>query len=224
MSSGQARELASMFYAISEAIESEKDLLTKLDGAIGDADHGITMSIGFLAVNSALVRLDMDRCDPSDVLDTAANAFLNAVGASTGPLYATAFLRAAAAVRAYERVDGDFLASMFAAIAKGIKERGKGERGDKTMLDAWLPAAEAAHTACRRGASRIQVLREASRAAAHGADATRAMIASKGRAARVGDRSLGHIDPGAASATIIIDAIGSYFGAGTRAPEVTEIH
>ncbi|MDZ5700114.1 dihydroxyacetone kinase subunit DhaL [Chelativorans sp. M5D2P16] len=212
MSGNQARELASMFYAISEAIEAEKDFLTRLDGAIGDADHGISMSAGFLAVNAALSKLDMDRCAPADVFATAANAFLNAVGASTGPLYATAFLRAAAAARQSERLDGAFLCAMFTAIADGIRERGKGTRGDKTMLDAWLPAAEAAHAARRRGAALSQIAREAAQAAAAGAAATRAMIASRGRAARVGDRSLGHVDPGAASAKIIIEAIGEHFG------------
>lgn len=211
MSGNQAHELASMFYAISEAIEAHEDLLTRLDGAIGDADHGITMSTGFRAVNAALARQDLERCEPSDVFATAGTAFLNAVGASTGPLYATAFLHAAAATRGRERVDGAFLSRMFTAIADGIKERGKGERGEKTMLDAWLPAAEAAEAAHRRGAAVSQMLQEACEAATNGVNATRAMIASKGRAARVGDRSFGHIDPGAASARIIIEAIGNHF-------------
>ncbi|WP_274424762.1 dihydroxyacetone kinase subunit DhaL [Chelativorans sp. YIM 93263] len=211
MSRNQARELVSMFYAISEAIEAERGSLTRLDGVIGDADHGITMSTGFLAVNSALSKLDMENCTPSDVFFTAANAFLNAVGASTGPLYATAFLCAATAVRQHDCVDGRFLCSIFAAIAEGIRERGKGARGDKTMLDAWLPAAEAAHAAYERGASVDQIAREAAEAGAAGAAATRAMIASKGRAARLGERSLGHIDPGAASARIIIETIGVHF-------------
>lgn len=207
MTDGQARQLASMFHAISEAIEEEKDGLSELDGAIGDADHGMTMSIGFLAVNTALARLDLEKSGPSDVLATAANAFLDAVGASTGPLYAAAFLRAAAAVKEHRALDGAFIAAMLSGIAEGIRERGKGQRGDKTMLDAWIPAAEAAHSACDCAMPLQPMLHEIASAAEAGADATRSMIASKGRAARVGERSLGHIDPGAASAKLIIEVM-----------------
>lgn len=207
----QARELALMFYAISQAIEEERDFLTRLDGAIGDADHGITMSTGFLAVNAALSKLEMEQSTPADVFATAADAFLNAVGASTGPLYATAFLHVVKIARENPDIDSAFLCAMYSSIAEGIRYRGKGSRGDKTMLDAWLPAAEAANDAHVRGASRAEVARAAAEAASAGAHATRSMIASKGRAARVGDRSLGHVDPGAASARIITNAIADFF-------------
>lgn len=214
----QARELALMFYAISQAIEEERDFLTRLDGAIGDADHGITMSSGFLAVNAALSKLELERTTPAEVFATAADAFLNAVGASTGPLYATAFLHAGKIARERGEIDSAFLCDMYSSIAEGIRYRGKGTRGDKTMLDAWLPAAEAANEACARGAPRAEIARAAAEAASAGAAATRAMIASRGRAARVGDRSLGHIDPGAASAQIITRAIADFFSETDAAP------
>ncbi len=207
MSATHARELAAVFYGVSEAIEQQKDYLSELDGAVGDADHGITMSIGFLAVNSALSRLDLKSATPSDVLSTAATAFLNAVGASTGPLYATALLRAANAVRGCSRLDRDFVRNLMDAVVAGIAERGKAQRGDKTMLDAWQPAAEAVHVACERGAPMDEMLREMCEAAENGAFSTRSMIASKGRAVRLRERSIGHIDPGAASASIIIRAL-----------------
>ena len=208
MSATQARELAGMFYAVSAGIEEEKDYLSELDGAVGDGDHGITMSIGFRAVNTALSRLELETCSPADVLTTAATAFLNAVGASTGPLYATAFLRAAHAVRERDCIDCRFVSDMLAGMVAGICERGKARRGDKTMLDVWSPAAEAAHNACERGLPMEEMFAEICRAAEKGVLSTRSMMASKGRALRLRERSIGHIDPGAASAAIFIRALG----------------
>ncbi|MDX3924669.1 MAG: dihydroxyacetone kinase subunit DhaL [Shinella sp.] len=209
MSESAARRLIRMFYAISLAIEAEKDRLSELDGAIGDADHGITMSIGFLAVNSELARLDAETARPSEVMSAAATAFLNAVGASTGPLYATGLRRAAQALAARETLDLEDCSAMLHAIASGIRERGKGQRGDKTMLDAWLPAAEAAANAVAEGKPAAAFWQDVMAAAEAGASATRSMIATKGRAARVRERSLGHVDPGAASAVIILRAMAS---------------
>jgi dihydroxyacetone kinase-like protein len=208
-----ARRLIRMFHLISAVIEREKDRLSELDGAIGDADHGITMSIGFLAVNGALARLDLDRTMPADVLSVAATAFLNAVGASTGPLYATAFKRAAQALadREEETLGLAGQAAMLGAIASGIRDRGKGQRGDKTMLDVWIPAAEAAADAAARGDAEAAAWAKILQTAQAGADATRTMVATRGRAARVGPRSLGHMDPGAASAVCILGAMRDAF-------------
>lgn len=211
MSSLQPQVLASMFHAISEAIDEQQDHLSELDGAIGDADHGITMSIGFLAINASLTKLDLAACTTSDVLTTAANAFLNAVGASTGPLYATAFLHAAGALHDRNDLDPDCIYALLNAIAAGIAERGKARRGDKTMLDAWLPAVDAAHAACERGLTLEETLAQIADSAENGARSTRSMVASKGRAVRLGERSIGHVDPGAASAAIIIRAIQKNF-------------
>lgn len=207
MSENAGRLFSTMFQMISAAIEVEKDHLSQLDGAIGDGDHGITMSIGFRAVNAEIGKLDPETADAAEIMATAATAFLNAVGASTGPLYATAFRRAA---KALAETHGDDLirhTAMIRAMATGIAERGKGQRGDKTMLDAWMPAADAAEKAQAATATDTLFWSNVIDAADAGAIGTKSMIATKGRAARLGERSLGHIDPGAASAVIIIKAM-----------------
>ena len=204
-----ARDLIALFGRMRDAIAIERDHLCRLDGVIGDADHGITMSIGFSAVGEALAALDPLGADPTTVFNTAAKSFLNAVGASSGPLYATAFMRAGAAVKGHTTLDRDAIVAVLAAMAKGIADRGKGERGEKTMLDAWLPAAEAAAVAREGGAELEACLAAALAAAEAGAEATIGMVAKKGRASRLGDRALGHMDPGAASAVIILKVLAS---------------
>jgi dihydroxyacetone kinase-like protein len=201
-----AAGLRAIFQAIGDAIEADKGRLSELDGVIGDADHGVTMSIGFTAVNEALAKLDAG-ADPTTVFNTAAKSFLNAVGASSGPLYGTAFMRAGAAVKGKAAIDRDALADCIAAMAKGMQDRGKAERGEKTMMDAWLPAADAIQEAKARGADSVACLEAAAAAAETGAEATKTMLATKGRASRLGERALGHIDPGAASAVTILKAM-----------------
>ena len=200
------RDLVDIFRAIAAAIEATKGRLSELDGVIGDADHGVTMSIGFTAVNEALSKLDTS-ADPTTVFNTAAKSFLNAVGASSGPLYGTAFMRAGAAVKGKAAVDRDALADCIQAMAKGMQDRGKAERGEKTMMDAWLPAADAAQDAKARGDDAVACLESAVAAAEAGAEATKAMLATKGRASRLGERAIGHMDPGAASAVTILKAM-----------------
>ncbi|MGO4622877.1 dihydroxyacetone kinase subunit DhaL [Ensifer sp. 2YAB10] len=212
MSENAVRRLIAMFEAISAAVETEKDHLSELDGAIGDADHGTTMSLGFLAVKAELAKIDVHSAQPSDVMATAAGAFLNAVGASTGPLYATAFRRAAQALAGASELNLATAAAMIDAIGSGICERGKGQRGDKTMLDAWLPAADAAAAALADKKTRAEFWSDVVAAADAGANATRSMVAAKGRAARVRERSLGHVDPGAASAVVVIRAMAATLG------------
>ncbi len=213
MSENAARRLVSMFQAISDAVEAEKDHLSELDGAIGDADHGTTMSLGFLAVKAELAKLDLDQAQIADVMATAASAFLNAVGASTGPLYATAFRRAAQAVAGKTELDLATCAAIIEAMGSGMRERGKGQRGDKTMLDAWLPAADAAAAALAENKGADGFWRDVVASAEAGANATRSMIATKGRAARVRERSLGHVDPGAASSVVILRAMATSLNA-----------
>jgi dihydroxyacetone kinase-like protein len=207
MSETAARALARMFERMSETIEAEKDYLSELDGAIGDGDHGITMSIGFKAVNAALASLDLDAASPSDVMSAAATGFLDAVGASTGPLYATGFRRAAQALAGRSTLDMPACRDMLVAIAEGVRERGKAQRGDKTMLDVWLPAAEAAVAAIAENRQKEAFWNAVTAAADSGTAATAAMIATKGRAARVRERALGHLDPGAVSAALLIKAM-----------------
>jgi dihydroxyacetone kinase-like protein len=201
-----ATTLKGMFSNVAAAIEADRDRLCALDGVIGDADHGIAMELGFNAARDAAVSLD-GAADPTAIFNVAAKSFLNAVGASSGPLYATAFMRAGTAVKGKATLsDADFVAA-FQAMAQGIRDRGKAEPGEKTMIDAWVPAAAAAGHALAEGKAAAAALDAAAEAAADGAEATKSMVAAKGRSARLGDRSVGHVDPGAASAVTVIKAI-----------------
>ncbi len=212
MSDITSENLISMFAEIAKAMAESKAHLCELDGVIGDADHGIAMDLGFSTVATNLAALDITATDPTMVFNTAAKSFLNAVGASSGPLYATAFMRAGAIVKGKSELSASDFADAFIAMAKGIQDRGKAEIGDKTMIDAWLPAAEAVETAKAQNGSLAEILDKAGKAAEAGAEATKAMVASKGRSARLGDRAIGHIDPGAASAAILIRAMGEGLG------------
>jgi len=199
-------KLKTVFRTIASAIEADRDRLCALDGVIGDADHGIAMTLGYSAARDAVDALD-DSIDPTTLLNTAAKSFLNAVGASSGPLYATAFMRAAASVKGKPVLeDGDFI-GMLQAMAQGMADRGKAVVGEKTMIDAWLPAADAAGKAWNETAILCESLTAAVRAANDGMEATASMVATKGRSARLGERSLGHVDPGAASAVVTIEAM-----------------
>ena len=203
-------DLVALFTALSDRLEAERDALCALDGQIGDADHGIAMNEGFAAVRVAQAALDPAVASPTDVFNTAAKSFLNAVGASSGPLYATAFLRAGAAVKGQAQVEDPGL--LVEAIARGIAERGKAEPGEKTMIDAWAPAAAAVAEARAAGRSPAEALQAAAAAAASGAEATKDMLAAKGRASRLGERARGHVDPGAASAAIILAVMAEQLG------------
>ncbi len=198
-----------MFSSIADAISADKDRLCALDGVIGDADHGIAMELGFKAVRNALGAEDMTQAEPAMIFNTAAKSFLNVVGASSGPLYATAFIRAGAAVKGKQQLETSDFVAVFQAMSKGIQERGKAEPGEKTMVDAWQPAALAIGASLENGRNLADCIEAALAAAGAGAEATKKMVASKGRSARLGERSLGHMDPGAASAVTIIAAIKS---------------
>lgn len=195
--------LRAMIGAIADDVEASRDELCRLDGLIGDADHGIAMALGFAAARDAVASLE-PAAEPTLVLNTAAKAFLNAVGASCGPLYATALMRAGAAVKGKAALEDADVVAAVQAMANGIRDRGKAETGQKTMLDAWAPAAEAA--AAARG-DLAECLDAAVAAARDGAEATRGMVAGKGRAERLGERAVGHVDPGAASAVVVIGAM-----------------
>src|SRR6478609_9504446 len=201
-----AQDLRALFSAIAATITENRDRLSELDGVIGDADHGITMELGFSTVKTSLTA-NQAESDLGAIFNLAAKSFLNAVGASSGPLYATAFMRAGAALKGKATLGDDDLLDVFAALARGIQDRGKAEIGEKTMVDAWAPAAAACEEARARGDGLRQCFSQALEAAEQGRDATKDMVASKGRSARLGERSLGHIDPGAASATMVISSI-----------------
>ena len=199
--------LLRMFAGIAAALEADKDRLCALDGMIGDADHGIAMALGFTAARDALASIDVAATTPTQVFNTAAKSFLNAVGASSGPLYATALMRAGAAVNGKSVLAAADIAAVIEAMAKGIGDRGKAALGEKTMLDAWAPAAAAAAQARAEGKDISAILGAATAASRTGAEATKSMIATKGRSSRLGERSLGHIDPGAASTVTILEAV-----------------
>ncbi|OEC94014.1 MULTISPECIES: dihydroxyacetone kinase subunit DhaL [unclassified Rhizobium] len=204
-------ELKSLFVRIADAMAREKDRLCELDGVIGDADHGIAMELGFAAAAKAVSELESSTSDPTLVFNTAAKSFLNAVGASSGPLYATALMRAGAVAKGKASLSDDDMVEIFAAFAKGIQDRGKAEVGEKTMVDAWAPAATACRAARDRGLSLADCLAAALEAGEAGAEATKNMVAAKGRSSRLGDRALGHMDPGAASAVVIIASFHDHF-------------
>jgi dihydroxyacetone kinase-like protein len=202
-----AQRLADLFVSIAQTMEREKERLCELDGVIGDADHGIAMELGFSAAAKAVTDSVIASSDPTTVFNTAAKSFLSAVGASSGPLYATAFMRAGASVRGkFVLADSDMV-DAFIAMARGVQDRGKAEPGEKTMVDAWAPAAIACEEQRTSGASLSACLAAAAEAAKAGAEATKAMVATKGRSSRLGERSIGHMDPGAASAVCIIETM-----------------
>ena len=201
--------LIAAFGAIADTMEAERDALCALDGEIGDGDHGIAMAGGFGAVRTALAAL-AEGATPTDVLNTAAKAFLSGVGASCGPLYATGFMRAGAFAKGKMVLTGDDIPGLLAAMAEGIAHRGKASLGDKSMLDVWQPAAEAA--AAVASGSVEEVWRAAVDAAEAAAENTATMQAKIGRAARLGERSLGHKDPGAVSAAMLIGVLARTLG------------
>lgn len=201
-----AEDFVDIIRVVAARIDEAREALGELDGAIGDADHGASMAKGFAAVVHATREAADGGTGAADLLPIAARSFLNAVGATTGPLYASAFLAAGQAVARRPVLDDGDLVAILAAMADGIAVRGKAQPGDKTMVDAWGPAARAALAARETGRPLVETLAAAARAAAEGRDSTRAMVASKGRAARLGERGLGHVDPGAASAVIVIEA------------------
>jgi phosphoenolpyruvate---glycerone phosphotransferase subunit DhaL len=202
-----ARDLVEEMRLIADRLAESRDELCRLDGVIGDGDHGVAMADGFAAAAKAASLLDPESATLADVLNSSAKALLNAVGASSGPLYATALMRAAKSAGARRAIPLVEAPAIIVAMAEGVKTRGQATIGDKTMLDAWGKAANVAQQGLVEGAALTQTLDRLRIAAHEGAESTKAMTASKGRAARLGERSLGHIDPGAASAALIIDVL-----------------
>jgi dihydroxyacetone kinase-like protein len=185
------------------AMEEHRRYLTKLDSEVGDGDHGNNMHRGFQA---ALERLDgADPSSPADVLKAVSMALVSKVGGAAGPLYGTAFLRASTALQDKDEVSSEDAAEALAAALGGIKQRGKAEVGDKTIVDALQPAVEAAKRTAPDG-SVAEVIRAAAEAAREGAESTVPLTARKGRASYLGARAEGHQDPGATSTYYLIDA------------------
>ncbi len=185
------------------AMEENRRYLTRLDAEIGDGDHGTNMHRGFQA---ALERLDAaDPSSPADALKAVSMALISKVGGAAGPLYGTAFLRASTALQDKDEVSAEDAAAALEAALGGVKQRGKAEVGDKTIVDALEPAAEAAKEAAG-GESVAEVFRAAAEAAKEGAESTVPLTARRGRASYLGPRSAGHQDPGATSTYYLLDA------------------
>ena len=185
------------------AMEENRRHLTKLDSEIGDGDHGNNMNRGFQA---ALERLEgTDPSTPADVLKAVSMALISKVGGAAGPLYGTAFLRASSALGDKEEVSAEDAAEALEAALGGVKQRGKAEVGDKTIVDALEPAVEAAKEAAGEG-SVAAVFRSAADAAKEGAESTVPLTARRGRASYLGARAVGHQDPGATSTYMLLDA------------------
>lgn len=185
-------------------LEQERGPLCTLDGEIGDGDHGTSMADGFAAISKRLKDPDLTGATPARVLQEAAKAFIGEVGATVGPLYASAFLEAARQLETIT-LEQRQVGLLMQYFADGIAKRGKANLGDKTMLDVWLPAAQAAQRAAANGMTLQEVTQTAARVAQNSARETTSMIAIRGRAARLNERSLGKLDPGAASAAMIIE-------------------
>jgi dihydroxyacetone kinase-like protein len=188
-----------------DAVTAQREWLTELDSAIGDADHGANMARGFTAVGEKLDAGAPDTVD--ELLKTVGMTLVSSVGGASGPLYGTFFLRMGMTAGAVTSLDGPALGAALRAGLDGIVARGKAEAGDKTLFDAMAPAVDAYDAALAGGSSIVDATRAAADAAAEGRDATLDLVARKGRASYLGERSAGHLDPGAASTAILFDTL-----------------
>ena len=192
---------------IGESIIANKDFLTELDREIGDSDHGINMARGFHAV---LEKVDPESQDIGAVLKKVGMTLLSTVGGASGPLYGTAYMEAGKVLAGKSELGAEDMKAVFGAAIAGIQKRGKAVRGEKTMLDAIIPASETYSARIAEGADMVSALTAACEAAREGVEYTKTIIATKGRASYLGERSIGHQDPGATSATLTLEAIRDY--------------
>lgn len=189
---------------IIDVIKENKEYLTELDLAIGDADHGINLDRGFSAVKNKLNELS-DK-DIGTILKTIGMTLVSTVGGASGPLYGTAFMRAGQAVQGKNELIDEDVVKMFEIALEGIKQRGKAEAGDKTMIDSIEPAVKALKESLTNNIALPEALNRAANAAKEGMEYTKNISARKGRASYLGERSIGHQDPGATSAYLMIKA------------------
>lgn len=195
---------------VAVVLHENRDFLTQLDSPIGDADHGINMDRGFQAVVEKLPAIA--GMDIGSMLKTVGSTLVSTVGGASGPLYGTAFLRAGITSAGKHELDEADVVSMLEAALEGIKARGKAQPGEKTMVDALTPALVAAKEVEARGLGLSQLLQRVSDAAEAGMKATIPMLATKGRASYLGERSVGHQDPGATSSWLILRTLAETIG------------
>jgi dihydroxyacetone kinase-like protein len=202
----QAQTVTAWLAEAENQINAQSDYLTQLDAAIGDGDHGTNMRRGFDAVGKALAGQG-ESTPPGQLLIVAGKTLVATVGGASGPLWGSALRRAGRALGDADAFDGKQLALALDAAIEGVVELGAASPGDKTMIDALVPAARAMHAALDGGHTVEDAVRAAADAARSGAEATVPMQARKGRASYLGERSIGHQDPGATSAAIIVAAL-----------------
>ncbi len=197
--------LAAAIRAIAARIHEEKDFLTQLDNEIGDGDHGINLSRGFGEVEKKLDAAPAPDCGA--LLKTVGMTLVSTVGGASGPLYGTAFMKAGAAVAGKTELDGGDLVNILDAAIGGIQLRGKAVEGEKTVLDALIPAANAIKETLNGGGDVKAALDAGVAAGWNGVEYTKTIIATKGRASYLGERSIGHQDPGATSVTMVLETL-----------------
>jgi dihydroxyacetone kinase-like protein len=203
-------QLLAWLEALQQVYAENKQYLTDLDSAIGDADHGINMDRGFTAV-----RVELEKNRPQDIsatLKTVAMTLIRTVGGAAGPLYGTFFLRASTTCTGKAELQAADLVTMFEAGLAGVVQRGKAEPDDKTMVDALTPALNAMQQALDNGADLKEILRQGTTAAETGMKNTIPLQARKGRASYLGERSIGHQDPGATSSYLLIETAANTWG------------
>ena len=211
-----AADVSRWIHAFQAEIAEHRVRLTELDAAIGDADHGTNMDRGMRAV---VAKLDDAGAgvDIGSLFKTVGMTLVSSVGGASGPLYGTLFLRMATAAAGLTELNGDGWASAWDAGVAGVQARGKAEIGDKTMVDALVPASAAFAAAVGRGGSSAEAWHAAAVAARAGVKSTVPMVARKGRASYLGERSAGHQDPGATSTYLLIECGAEVLGGVARA-------
>lgn len=197
--------MAAIIEGMAKKIEAEKDYLTQLDNEIGDGDHGINLARGFEAVEKKLPSLAGG--DIGALLKGVGMQLVSTVGGASGPLYGTAFMKAGMACKGLTEMDGPAFVKAMEAAVDGIKMRGKATEGEKTMLDALCPALKVMQDDVAAGKSLKEALQDAAAAAEKGVEYTKTIIATKGRASYLGERSLGHQDPGATSSLYLLQVL-----------------
>ena len=202
---GSVQSLIKIIDAIGDAIIENKEYLTDLDRPIGDSDHGFNMAKGFNVVKQKLQGMEDGSIE--NLFKGVAMALISTVGGASGPLYGTAFLQASKVMKDKDEITGEDAVAIFEEAAAGIAKRGRSHQGEKTMLDALIPATEMLKAGIAAGKSLAEAFEKAAQSALEGVEYTKTIIATKGRASYLGERSIGHQDPGATSSYIIIDTI-----------------
>lgn len=202
------QEVTEIIIKLAEVLEENKQYLTDLDAAIGDGDHGTNMSRGFQSVRAKLEAADCDTI--ADVIKTTAMTLISTVGGASGPLYGTLFLRISGELKGLEQLDLSQFYKVFGIGIEAVKQRGRSEFGEKTMLDVLIPVQQSLLDSVQAGYSAIESFHRAAATAREAVEATKLIKATKGRASYLGERSIGHMDPGAMSSCLMIETIDRY--------------